>query len=534
MPKLYRPFENSSSTSLKDKLGGNVNPTLILKKLGVVPEATKTQSDGPGWYSYTVISPQGVRHKGKMQAPSASAVSEALQIDGWIPLDITQQATGGLNTDLGALVGSNQVRLQLKDLAAFARRLAEMLKAGVPLTRALISLGESGDTKFQNLCNALADKVASGVPLSEAMADYPTAFDDIFRSYVAAGESTGTLPLTISRLSKSLERRNAMAQKIKGVTAYPKFIGGIIGIIVIGIIWKLIPQFVSIYDNFDAELPAPTQILINFTGSLSPITFSLTAPMPWFTEVGLTFFGIIGRLVAIVVLFLFFEFLRIKRGKDQKPLKLVGRVILILMLTVFAADYKVNILSFSIWMVLGLIILGLIIYNEANKENVRFIRRKELLKYKIPIFGELIRLTTLYRWASTLAGALDSGVPMTQALELAANTTGSTYYKYIAKELQAAVRSGKPLSEGLAAHPSLYPSSIRSMILTGEQTGELAVMLESAASSIDVETDAIVAGLAAKIEVGLLVVMGVVVGGLIIVMYLPILNLAATGFSQGS
>ena len=533
MPKLYRPFENSSATSFKDKLGGNINPTLVLKKLGVVPEATKTNSDGPGWYSYTVISPQGVRHKGKMQAPSASAVSEALQIDGWIPLTITQQASGGLNTDLGALVGSNQVRLSLKELAAFARRLAEMLKAGVPLTRSLISLGESGDTKFQNLCNSLADKVASGVPLSEAMAEYPTAFDDIFRSYVAAGESTGTLPLTISRLSKSLERRNAMSQKIKGVTAYPKFIGGIIALIVVGIIWKLIPQFVEIYANFDAQIPAPTQMLVNFSSNVSPFTFSLTAPMPWFTEVGLTFFGIIGRLVAIVALFLFFEFLRIKRGKDQKPLKLVGRVILILLLTVFAADYKINVLSFSIWMTLGLIILGVILYNEANKENLKYIRRKELLKYKIPLFGELARLTTLYRWSSTLSGALDSGVPMTQALDLAANTTGSAYYRYVAKELQASVRSGKPLSEGLAAHPALYPSSIRSMILTGEQTGELAVMLESAAASVDVETDAIIAGLAAKIEVGLLVVMGVVVGGLIVVMYLPILNLAATGFNQG-
>ena len=123
---------------------------------------------------------------------------------------------------------------------------------------------------------------------------------------------------------------------------------------------------------------------------------------------------------------------------------------------------------------------------------------------------------------------------MTQALELAANTTGSGYYKYVCKELQAAVRSGKPLSEGLLSHTALIPASVRSMIVTGEQTGELAVMLESAASSVDVETDAIIAGLAAKIEVGLLVVMGVVVGGLIIVMYLPILNLAATGFSQGS
>jgi type IV pilus assembly protein PilC len=71
------------------------------------------------------------------------------------------------------------------------------------------------------------------------------------------------------------------------------------------------------------------------------------------------------------------------------------------------------------------------------------------------------------------------------------------------------------------------------MIATGESTGDVGTMLESVASAIDTESDAIMSGLAAKMEVALLVVLGVVVGGLIIIMYLPILNMASQGFSQG-
>jgi type IV pilus assembly protein PilC len=103
-------------------------------------------------------------------------------------------------------------------------------------------------------------------------------------------------------------------------------------------------------------------------------------------------------------------------------------------------------------------------------------------------------------------------------------------------DLQEAVRNGKPLSEGLAMHRDLFPPSLRAMVLTGENAGELATMLDSVASSIDAEIDALIGGLSAKIEVALLLIMGVVVGALLAVLYLPILNLATTvgsGISDG-
>ena len=90
------------------------------------------------------------------------------------------------------------------------------------------------------------------------------------------------------------------------------------------------------------------------------------------------------------------------------------------------------------------------------------------------------------------------------------------------------LRSGRALSAQLADHEDLFPPNIRTMIATGEDTGDIETMLDSVSESLSEDVDAIVAGLSAKIEVALLLVMGAVVGGLLVILYLPILQLATT------
>jgi type IV pilus assembly protein PilC len=92
---------------------------------------------------------------------------------------------------------------------------------------------------------------------------------------------------------------------------------------------------------------------------------------------------------------------------------------------------------------------------------------------------------------------------------------------------------GRPLSEALADHSDLYPPSVRAMIATGEVTGNLGTMFDNIARTTQTEVDAQIAGLAAKVEVMLLVVMGLVVGGLLVALYLPIINLATAASGGG-
>lgn len=519
---------------LKGSLSGNVEAKKLLGKLGLVNNDKRKQ--GPVWFSYSAISAQGIRHKGKMQATSLEAVSEALQSDGWIPLDIIEILSKGLNTDLGAALGSQDAKLSLEELATFIRQLAELIKAGVPVTRALSSLGEENTSTINKICAELINDVQSGVPLSVAMGNFPKVFNEVFTSYVEAGEQTGNLAITLQRLAKTIEKQANMAQKIKGVTAYPKFVSIAIFGVVSGIILFMVPMYAKIYDSFGQKLPGPTLALMTISKNILPLNFTKSFPMPWFVADpnGLSTLGLLGRVVFAIGAWFLFEVIRIKRDKDPSTFKRVVRTLLIGFITLFGYNYQWHFAPFLIIAVITALAVAYIVYRQKNIDNLEVIRKIDSLIYRMPLFGKIWKYGALFRWSSTMAGALGSGVTMISSLELASKTTGSLWHRLVARELQASVRAGKPLSEGLAHYPDLYPASVRAMVSTGESTGDLPTMLDSISLTIDSETDALIAGLAAKIEVVLLISMAVIVGGLLMVLYLPILNLATAGFEGES
>jgi type II secretory pathway component PulF len=110
-------------------------------------------------------------------------------------------------------------------------------------------------------------------------------------------------------------------------------------------------------------------------------------------------------------------------------------------------------------------------------------------------------------------------------LEIAGKTSGSAWVKLVSDELMDAVRAGRPLSAELGKHPDLFSAQLRAMAATGEEAGEAAEMFNNVAVALEDELETLVATLGAKLEVALLMVMGAVVGSLLVVLYLPILNL---------
>lgn len=441
----------------------------------------KPSADGPKTFAYVAVSPSGERRKLKMTALSKTAVASALKADGLFPLEINEVKEGGLNTDVGDIFGNRPLKFDHRELADFASQLHQLIKAGVPIAKSLATLGEEREPKRQQMCDDLADKVSNGVPLSEAFAAYPAAFDLIFRSYIKAGEIGGSLVPTTERLAKMLDRRSKLALKIKSVTAYPKLVSGAILAIVIGIMLLLVPMYADIYEGFGAELPAPTKALVAISNQVLPISADFQLGWPVLSN------------------FQFHPF---------SPL-LWGAIIFF---------------AFKFWL-------------KKTEDDPEIGIKLDRIRFRLPIFGALAMKNVLYRWSSTLAGGIESGVQLSSALELSAKTSGSRWQMAILPDLQEAVQSGKPLSEGLALHKDLFPPNLRAMVATGETAGDLPNMLESVASSIDSEIDALIAGLSAKIEVALLLVMGVVVGALLAVLYLPILNLATTvgsGLSDGA
>lgn len=445
--------------------------------------ARKT-NEGPKTFTYEAISPQGERIKGKqakMTAYSADAVRKQLGSQGYVVIDVKESGSG-LSIDLSELGGRGPLKLDAGELAQFARQLHNLLNAGISIPATLMAIGEDAkDPRFTQMCLEMANAVQSGTPLSAAMADQEPTFDEVFVAYITSGEATGSLPATTERLAQMMAKKAELRLKIKGVTAYPKMVAYVIGVLVLGILMFLVPNFADIYADFGAELPAPTQALVTVSNQMLP----LSAELPLRDNI-----PILGRLI-------------------PNPLTI-----------------RPNLLSPLIWGVA--LIFGVKAWLKATADNDEIGIKLDKAKFRMPVFGELNRRLVLFRWTSTLSGALASGVQTTESLELAARASGSRWIKAVTPALVDAIRSGRPLSTELLAYPDLFPPNIRTMVTTGEKSGEMAEMLESVAAAVDNEIDAIIAGLGAKIEVALLMILGGVVGGLLVVLYLPILSLTTT------
>jgi type II secretory pathway component PulF len=481
---------------------------------------------GAKLFNYTAVTTAGVRHRGKMQAPTQAAVSETLQADGWIPLSIEEIKQGGVNTDVASIITAKPVTLSPRQTSTFARQLAELLKAGVPLPRSLEALAAEGSPNIQKISTTLVELVSSGVPLSQALETFPKAFDEVFRSYVEAGEAAGTLAVTMARLAKTLERRSEMQLKIKAVTAYPKMVSSAIGGIVVLIMIYMVPMYAKIYESFGQDLPPATVALQTITAKFPPFTFTSNIPFPALLEglaspvdllLGLLFSGV----------FIGGSWLRNRsKGKTSGRLKTYAKFAAGGYLVLFAYDYKVNVIATLFWVILYVGYVSFMTALDSGKLEDKWALRVDKLRFRLPIFGPLLYQSTLHRWTSVLAGALEAGVPLDNAIDLAARTAGSRSHVVAARTIRAQLRNGLPLSEALNSQKDLYPPNLRTMVSTGEQAGELHTMVDNIAVAIDGEIDTIVAGLAAKIEVALLVGMGVIVGGLLVVLYLPILQLS--------
>lgn len=484
-------------------------------------------------FEYVAVSASGLRHKGQMQANSAESVSAALQVDGWMPLSVSESAYRGLSTDLTALVGGGagevKVRLTTAEASALFRQIAELLRAGVPVSSLLPAIGDEAPAKVKQICDSLLAQVNAGVPLSEAMAQFPDAFGDVTRAYVASGEASGSLPETMSRLAGSLEKRNVMRLKIKAVTAYPKFVGIAIGVIVTAIILFMVPMYERIYSDFGSTLPTPTLVLVGISHNLSPVGLKLTAPMPFFfSDASWSLLGIAGRFIFLVLFIIGTDALRNRSGRTRTLPRNVFRWGFATAVTLFAAEYSLNVKSLLFWAVVLLPLFTFRQLAQTRSSDERFTQLVDSIRFRMPLMGGITKRNCTYQWASTLSGALASGIPMGQALTLSAETSGSRWYVTASAKVREAVMAGRPLSEALGDHPAIFPSQVRAMVATGEITGELSPMLANVANKAEGEIDALVAGLSAKVEVVLLLVMGVVVGGLLLALYLPILNLATT------
>jgi type IV pilus assembly protein PilC len=145
-------------------------------------------------------------------------------------------------------------------------------------------------------------------------------------------------------------------------------------------------------------------------------------------------------------------------------------------------------------------------------------------RIKLPVFGSIAHKICLARFTRTLASLIRSGVPILEVLQIVSQTVGNMVMERAVKTAASDIERGESISVALGRHP-VFPTMIIRMVTAGEQTGKIDSMLERIADFLDEEIETTLSGLTALIEPILIVFLGVVVGGMVICMFLPIFKL---------
>lgn len=177
----------------------------------------------------------------------------------------------------------------------------------------------------------------------------------------------------------------------------------------------------------------------------------------------------------------------------------------------------------SLYILVGIIIFGFAMNRLYETEKGRLFLDR--LSLKLPVFGILIRKVAVAKFTRTMATMLASGVAILEALDIVAKTSGNKVIEAALYHVRTSIAEGQTMSEPLI-ETGIFPSMVCQMIAVGETTGALDAMLEKIADFYDEEVDQAVTNLTAMIEPMMMVFLGVVIGGLVISMYLPIFKIA--------
>jgi type IV pilus assembly protein PilC len=385
---------------------------------------------------------QGAKIKGEASGQNPALVKAQLRKQGINPTKVRKKS---------ASLFSAGKKITPMDIALFARQMATMMKAGVPLLQSFEIIGEGLDNpNMRKLVDDIKQHVAAGNSFAASLRTRPEYFDDLFCNLVDAGEQAGALETLLDRVATYKEKTEALKAKIKKAMNYPIAVV-IVAVIVSAILLiKVVPQFESVFANFNAELPAFTQFVIGISHALQE----------WW--------------------FIF----------------LLG--------------------SFAIFFALS----------ESKKRSEKFRNWIDRTALKAPIVGDIIYKSSVARYARTLATTFAAGVPLVEALDSVAGATGNVVFKNAVHKVKQDVSAGMQLNFSMRS-TEVFPSMAIQMTAIGEESGALDMMLDKVATYYEAEVDNAVDGLTSLMEPLIMSVLGVLVGGLIIAMYLPIFQLGA-------
>ncbi len=398
-------------------------------------------------FAYVAKDKEGHTIKGEVEAPDKKQALEVLRKRDFLILKLEVTRKRGALFSLG--FPGRRVSVTPDELAGFGRQMATLIESGIPVVTALDILGEQTQNEgFKTTLNSVRDSVNTGLSLSDALKKNPRVFSGLLVSMVRAGETSGMLDVVLDRVATYMEKSNALQKKMKSALIYPTVIILMATVITLVMILKVIPVFKDIFAGFGAELPGPTQFLINLS-----------------------------------------DFIRSK----------------MLLFTIMVAGAVVTIKWY----------LG----TAAGMSMI------DTLKLKMPIIGPLFRKVAISKFTRTLSTLLKSGVPILGALDIVGETSGNIVVKKAVDNVRDSVREGENIAPPME-RSGIFPPMVTRMIAVGEKSGELEKMLTKIADTFDEQVDTSVDGLTSLLEPLIIAFLGIVIGGIVLCMFLPIFKIS--------
>ena len=393
-------------------------------------------------FSWEGTDRKGAKVKGEINGQNPALVKAQLRKQGVNPTKVRKKAV--------SLFGKGK-KIKPLDIAMFARQMATMMKAGVPLLQSFDFIAEGVENpNMRKLVEDIKQQVAAGNSFATALRTQPLYFDDLFCNLVDAGEQAGALESLLDRIATYKEKTEQLKAKIKKAMNYPIAVIVVALIVSAILLIKVVPQFQSVFSGFGAELPAFTLWVIHLSEALQTWWFVIIV-------------GMFGTAFGIKQMF----------QRSQKVRDGFDRGIL-----------------------------------------------------KMPVVGDIIYKSSIARFARTLSTTFAAGVPLVEALDSVAGATGNIVFKNATNKVKSDVSTGMQLNFSMRS-TGVFPSMAIQMTAIGEESGALDTMLDKVATYYEEEVDNMVDGLTALMEPMIMSVLGVLVGGLVIAMYLPIFKLGA-------
>ena len=249
-------------------------------------------------FTWVGLDKRGIKITGEVVSKNANLVKADLRKQGINPQVVKPKAK--------PLFGKSGKKISGRDIAVFARQLATMMAAGVPMVQGFeIVAGGQSNPRMKDMLTAIKVDIEGGSALNEALGKFPIQFDELFVNLVKAGESAGVLDTVLDTIATYKENIEAIKGKIKKAMFYPAAVLSVAVAVAAVLLIFVIPQFEEVFKNFGADLPAFTQMLVNISRFM--VSY-------WWAVFGI----LIGTIVGIVVLY----------NRSQKFEHFIGRLLL--------------------------------------------------------------------------------------------------------------------------------------------------------------------------------------------------------------